>query len=62
MDGVTNFYHTPYLIDLTGQGSVLVPDFDIPVDQVFIPPEKRYHRYVPGSPKATLSMVGKLLW
>ena len=57
-DGVTNYYNTPYLVDLINQGSLIVPDFDIIVPEQFIYPEQREHSYVPGSPKAVLSIIG----
>ena len=59
MDGVTNTYHTPYLIDLVNKGSVLIPDLWIPVPERFLLPEQREHLFVPGSQKATVSLVGR---
>ena len=59
LDGVTNYYNTPYLIDLVSQGSIIIPDFDIPVPERFWLPEQREHLYVPGSAKAFVSIVGK---
>lgn len=58
MDGVTNYYNTPYMIDLINQGSQIIPDFYINVTERFTHPEIPWHFYVPGSPKATLSVVG----
>ena len=58
-DGVTNYFHIPYMIDLITQASVIVPDFDIPIKQQFIQPEQREHDYVPGSGKAVTSLFGK---
>ena len=57
-DGVTNYYNTPFLLDLINQGSRIVPDFDIIVPERFINPGQREHLYVPGSEEATLSVVG----
>ena len=59
-DGVTNYYHTPYLVDLVSQGSVIVPDLEIPVPERFIQPDKREHLYVPGSERAFVHVVGEL--
>lgn len=58
MDGVVNGDHTPYLIDLVNQGSIIIPDFDIPIPEIFIHPELPEHLYVPGSESATFSMFG----
>lgn len=60
-DGVTNYYHIPYMIDLITQASVIVPDFDIPIKQQFIQPEQREHDYVPGSGKAVTSLFGDVV-
>ena len=54
-------YHTPYLVDLINQGSKIIPDFEIMVPERFIAPEQREHLYVPGSPTARISLVGKWL-
>ena len=59
MEGVINFYHTPYLIDLVNQGAAVLPDLQIPVPERFIRPEANYHLFVPGSPKAIVSIIGK---
>lgn len=57
-DGVTNYYNTPYLIDLISSGYQIIPDFEIPVPEQFVYPEQRRHMYVPGSAEATVSIVG----
>ncbi len=57
-DGVTNVYHTPFLINLVSQGSQIIPDLDIPVPEIFIHPEEREHLYVPGSASAKVSLAG----
>ncbi len=59
IDGITNVYHTPYLVDLINQGSKIIPDFEIQVPERFIAPERREHLYVPGSPTCRVSLVGK---
>ena len=58
-DGVRNYYHTPYLIDLIRYGSIQVPDFDVPVPEQFSVPEVREHLYVPGSAKSVPSLFGE---
>ena len=58
MDGVTNVYHTPYFINLVSRGSVIVPDLEVPVPEMFYHPEQREQLYVPGSAKCTVSLVG----
>ena len=58
-NGVTNYYHTPYFIDLINQGSVLVPDFDIPVPEQFVVSRRPWHLYVAGSGNIQLGLVGE---
>ncbi|PVD21251.1 hypothetical protein C0Q70_19422 [Pomacea canaliculata] len=60
-DGVMNYHHTPYLIDLIRFASIQVPDFDIPVPEQFVVPEVRDHLYVPGSPVARPSLFGDVV-
>ena len=60
-DGVTNYLHTPYFVDLINSGSMVLPDLEIPVDERFVKPEERKHLYVPGSPDAKVGIVGKLI-
>ena len=57
-DGVTNNLQTPYFIDLINSGSLVLPDLEIPVPERFVKPEERQHLYVPGSPVATVGIVG----
>ncbi len=59
MDGVANGDHTPYLIDMVNQGSVVIPDFDSPIPEIFIYPEEAWHIYVPGSEEAVFTLFGK---
>lgn len=59
MNGVTNYYHTASFLDLTSSSTLFVNNFKIIVPQKFTIPERRLHRFVPGSQKATLSVVGK---
>ncbi|XP_071092281.1 CD109 antigen-like [Haliotis cracherodii] len=60
-DGVMNYYHTPYLIDLITYASIIIPDLDVPVPEQFVVPEQRYHLYVPGSPEGHLSIFGDVV-
>ncbi|ESO98375.1 hypothetical protein LOTGIDRAFT_231429 [Lottia gigantea] len=60
-DGVENYYHTPYLIDLIRFGALIIPDFDVPVPERFVVPEQREHLYVPGSPIGHLSIFGDVV-
>lgn len=39
-DGVTNYYHTPYLLDLINSGSQIIPDFHINVTERFFHPSE----------------------
>ena len=58
-DGVTNYLHTPFLIDLINSGSLVLPDLEVPVPERFVKPQERQHLYVPGSPEAYVGVVGK---
>jgi len=60
-DGITNIYHTPFLIDLINSGSMTHPDLRIAVPERFVNPGERHHLYVPGSGKAFVSIVGWFL-
>ncbi|KAL8603129.1 hypothetical protein ACOMHN_059301 [Nucella lapillus] len=60
-DGVRNYYHTPYLIDLIRFSSIEVPYLDVKVPEQFVVPEVREHLYVPGSPKSTPSLFGDVV-
>ncbi|KAK2182230.1 hypothetical protein NP493_362g02042 [Ridgeia piscesae] len=60
-DGVTNYYNTPYLIDLISSGFQIVPDFEIPVPEQFVYPEQRRHLYVPGSAESIVTVVGDVV-
>jgi len=60
-DGVTNYLHTPYFIDLINSGTLTLHDLEIPVPERFVEPEQRRHLYVPGSQKATVGIVGDVI-
>ena len=58
MDGVGKGDYMPYLVDLVNQGSIIIPDFDIPIPERFIHPEQREHIYLPGSNEAVVQVFG----
>lgn len=60
-DGVTNYYHTPYFVDLISSGSMRFPDLEIPVPEQFIRPNLNKHLYVPGSPQCRVGIVGDVV-
>ncbi|XP_005101039.1 alpha-1-inhibitor 3 isoform X2 [Aplysia californica] len=60
-DGVVNYYHTPYLVDLIRYASIQMPQFDVVVPEQFRKPEVRYNLYVPQSPVATTSLFGDVV-
>lgn len=60
-DGVTNYLHTPFFIDLISSGSMVLPDLAVPVPERFIKPQERQHLYVPGSPEAFVGVVGDVV-
>ncbi|XP_052062550.1 CD109 antigen-like [Mytilus californianus] len=60
-DGVENYYHTPYLIDLIRYSSIKIPELKVNVSDKFIEPEVREHLYVPGSEKAVLTCFGDVV-
>ncbi|GFO11263.1 Cd109 antigen-like isoform x3 [Plakobranchus ocellatus] len=60
-DGVINYYHTPYLIDLIRYGSIKIPEFEVPVEEQFRELEVRENKYVPESGVATMSLFGDIV-
>ncbi|XP_060595854.1 CD109 antigen-like [Ruditapes philippinarum] len=60
-DGVLNYYHTPYLIDMIKYGSETIPQLQINIPDQFVVPEVRYHLYVPGSGVAQVSLFGDVV-
>ncbi|XP_076470049.1 CD109 antigen-like [Babylonia areolata] len=61
-DGVMNYYHIPYLVDLIRYATIDVPDFSVPVSEQFIVPGQwRYLLYVPGSAQACVSTFGDMV-
>ncbi|BFZ13295.1 hypothetical protein BsWGS_16334 [Bradybaena similaris] len=60
-DGVMNYYHTPYVIDLIRYASVEIPQFTVPVPEQFRKLEVRENLYVPQSGKAVISLFGDVV-
>ncbi|KAL8613871.1 hypothetical protein ACOMHN_032861 [Nucella lapillus] len=61
-DGVVNYYHIPYLVDLIRFAIIDVPDFSVPVPEQFsVPGQWRYLLYVPGSAQACVSAFGDMV-
>lgn len=61
-DGVINYYHTPYLVDLISFGSVTAPDLSVPIPELwFVPGQFRELLYVPGSEQACVSVFGDIV-
>ena len=56
-EGITNIYHTPYLLPLVNQPR-MVNEFEIVTNQTFILPLQQMWSYVPGSATATVSITG----
>ncbi|KAH9502244.1 hypothetical protein Btru_070510 [Bulinus truncatus] len=60
-NGVLNYYHTPYLIDLIRYPSIDLPQFKVNVPELFRKQEYRPNLYVPQSPKATTTIFGDVV-
>uniref|UniRef100_A0A2C9KRF6 Alpha-2-macroglobulin domain-containing protein n=1 Tax=Biomphalaria glabrata TaxID=6526 RepID=A0A2C9KRF6_BIOGL len=60
-NGVLNYYHTPYLIDLIRYPSIDLPQFKVNVPELFRKQEYRPNLYVPQSPKATINIFGDVV-
>ncbi|KAF5402207.1 hypothetical protein PHET_04001 [Paragonimus heterotremus] len=58
MNGVPNYYHTATFVDLTSSSALFVNNFKVIVPQKYTIPERRLHRFVPGSQYAKLGVVG----
>ncbi|KAA0185292.1 hypothetical protein FBUS_04152, partial [Fasciolopsis buskii] len=61
MNGITNYYHTAKFLDLTSSSALFVNNFKVIVPQKYTVPERRWHRFVPGSQYADLSVVGDFI-
>ncbi|KAL4235441.1 endopeptidase inhibitor [Mactra antiquata] len=60
-DGVLNYFHTPYLVDMIKYGSETIPQLQINIPDQFVVPEVRQHLYVPGSGVAEVSLFGDVV-
>ncbi len=56
-EGVTNIYHTPYLLPLVNLPRMM-SEFEIITNQTFILPLQQGWTYVPGSPQASIFVSG----
>ena len=56
-EGVTNIYHTPYLLQLVNQPRMM-SEFEIVTNQTFILPLQQMWSYVPGSATAKVAITG----
>ncbi|CAH8437455.1 unnamed protein product [Dicrocoelium dendriticum] len=61
MNGVPNFFHTAIFLDLTSSSALFVNNFKVIVPQKYTIPERRMHRFVPGSQYANLGVVGDFI-
>lgn len=60
-NGVLNYFHTPYLIDLIRFPSIDIPQFKVNVPEYFRKQEIRPNLYVPQSPKAMNTVFGDVV-
>lgn len=58
-DGINNGDDIPYVVDLVNSGSIIIPDFDIPIMERFFVPDQRELLYVPGSNTAVMFVWGR---
>ena len=58
-EGVTNFYHTPYLLSLVDRPR-MITEFEIVTNETYILPLQQMWQYVPGSPTAKVSITGDI--
>ena len=49
-EGVTNTYHTPYLLSLVNMPR-MISEFEIVTNETFLLPLQQIWQYVPGSPE-----------
>ena len=55
---MTNYYHTPYFVDLIRYPSIKVPQFKVPVAEQYRQVYTRENIYVPQSPVGMSSFFG----
>ncbi|GFO11264.1 Cd109 antigen-like isoform x3, partial [Plakobranchus ocellatus] len=60
-NGVLNYYHTPYLIDLIRFPSMETPSLKVEVQEQFREVEVRENVYVPQSPTAMVTLYGDVV-
>jgi len=58
-EGVTNTYHTPYLMSLINVPR-MVSEFEIVTNQTFLMPLQQIWSHVPGSPTAKVAITGDI--
>lgn len=56
-EGVTNVYHTPYLLSLVNMPR-MITEFDIITNETFLLPLQQIWSYVPGSPSSQVFITG----
>ena len=56
-EGVTNVYHTPYLLSLVNMPR-MITEFDIITNETFLLPLQQIWSYVPGSPTSQVFING----
>lgn len=56
-EGVTNTYHTPYLLSLVNMPR-MISEFEIVTNQTFLLPLQQIWSYIPGSPSAQVFISG----
>lgn len=56
-EGVTNVFHTPYLLSLVNMPR-MISEFEIVTNQTFILPLQQIWSFIPGSPRAKVSITG----
>ncbi len=56
-EGVTNVYHTPYLLSLVNMPR-MISEFEIVTNQTFVLPLQQIWSFIPGSPSAQVFITG----
>ena len=56
-EGVTNVFHTPYLLSLVNMPR-MISEFEIVTNQTFLLPLQQIWSYIPGSPSAQVFITG----
>lgn len=58
-EGVTNTYHTPYLLSLVNMPR-MISEFEIVTNQTFLLPLQQIWSFIPGSPTANVYVTGDI--